>query len=39
MAPAVPLLPVCGLWFNTFLMLRLSKITWARFAIWCFIGK
>ncbi|XP_039251038.2 solute carrier family 7 member 14-like [Styela clava] len=38
MTPAVPFLPVTAIWFNTYLMLRLSPLTWVRFVIWCIIG-
>ena len=37
-APFVPFLPIAAIWFNVYLMLRLSKLTWLRFIIWCSIG-
>ncbi|XP_061569256.1 probable cationic amino acid transporter [Cololabis saira] len=38
MAPCVPFVPVAAILVNTYLMLKLSALTWARFAVWCFIG-
>uniref|UniRef100_H2Y1L4 Cationic amino acid transporter C-terminal domain-containing protein n=1 Tax=Ciona intestinalis TaxID=7719 RepID=H2Y1L4_CIOIN len=38
MAPCLPFLPISAIWFNTYLMLKLSPVTWIRFIIWCFIG-
>jgi len=38
MAPCVPALPITAIYANTFLMLKLSKITWIRFAVWMIIG-
>jgi len=38
MAPCVPALPILAIYANTFLMLKLSKITWIRFAVWMTIG-
>uniref|UniRef100_H2Y702 Cationic amino acid transporter C-terminal domain-containing protein n=1 Tax=Ciona savignyi TaxID=51511 RepID=H2Y702_CIOSA len=38
MAPCLPFLPICAIWFNTYLMLKLSAITWIRFIVWCFVG-
>lgn len=39
MAPCVPLVPVCAMLVNIYLMLKLSTVTWIRFAIWCLIGE
>ncbi|XP_019897604.2 probable cationic amino acid transporter isoform X2 [Esox lucius] len=38
MAPAVPWVPAAAMLVNSYLMLKLSAITWIRFTIWCFIG-
>ena len=38
MAPCVPALPILAIYANTFLMLKLSKITWVRFAVWMILG-
>ncbi|XP_062872372.1 probable cationic amino acid transporter [Trichomycterus rosablanca] len=38
MAPCVPLVPVSAMLVNVYLMLKLSAITWIRFAVWCLIG-
>ncbi|MCJ8740474.1 hypothetical protein PDJAM_G00059330 [Pangasius djambal] len=38
MAPCVPFVPVSAMLVNIYLMLKLSSITWIRFAVWCFIG-
>ncbi|KAK1168624.1 putative cationic amino acid transporter [Acipenser oxyrinchus oxyrinchus] len=38
MAPCVPFVPVFAMLVNIYLMLKLSGITWIRFAVWCFIG-
>ncbi|KAF5888713.1 putative cationic amino acid transporter [Clarias magur] len=38
MAPCVPFVPVSAMLVNIYLMLKLSGITWIRFAVWCFIG-
>lgn len=38
MVPFVPVLPIVAIFANTFLMLKLSRITWARFTIWMIIG-
>ena len=38
MAPCVPALPIIAIYANTFLMLKLSTITWVRFAVWMVIG-
>lgn len=39
MAPLVPGLPILSMFFNVFLMLKLSKLTWIRFGVWMAIGK
>lgn len=39
MAPCVPFVPAAAILVNTYLMLKLSPLTWARFTIWCFIGE
>ncbi|XP_076147427.1 putative cationic amino acid transporter [Alosa pseudoharengus] len=38
MAPCVPFVPVAAMLVNIYLMLKLSSITWVRFAVWCSIG-
>ncbi|KAL1022235.1 hypothetical protein UPYG_G00024040 [Umbra pygmaea] len=38
MAPAVPWVPAAAMLVNSYLMLKLSAITWIRFTVWCFIG-
>ena len=38
MAPCVPALPIIAIYANTFLMLKLSTITWIRFSVWMVIG-
>ena len=38
LAPAVPWLPVFSIFCNVYLMLKLSSITWVRFAIWMLLG-
>uniref|UniRef100_A0A8C7LRI2 Solute carrier family 7 member 14a n=1 Tax=Oncorhynchus mykiss TaxID=8022 RepID=A0A8C7LRI2_ONCMY len=38
MAPAVPWVPAAAMLVNSYLMLKLSAITWIRFAVWCFLG-
>ncbi|XP_066926154.1 probable cationic amino acid transporter [Clytia hemisphaerica] len=38
MAPCVPALPILAIYANTFLMLKLSTITWVRFGVWMVIG-
>ncbi|PAA84198.1 hypothetical protein BOX15_Mlig010328g1, partial [Macrostomum lignano] len=36
--PLVPLLPTATVAVNVFLMVRLSRITWIRFAVWLAVG-
>uniref|UniRef100_A0A8C9VCX2 Solute carrier family 7 member 14b n=1 Tax=Scleropages formosus TaxID=113540 RepID=A0A8C9VCX2_SCLFO len=38
MAPCVPFVPASAMLVNIYLMLKLSRITWIRFAVWCFAG-
>ncbi|KAL4631079.1 putative cationic amino acid transporter [Arapaima gigas] len=38
MAPCVPFVPASAMLVNVYLMLKLSRITWLRFALWCFVG-
>ncbi|KAK0150188.1 putative cationic amino acid transporter [Merluccius polli] len=38
MAPCVPFVPASAMLVNIYLMLKLSAITWIRFAIWCLLG-
>jgi len=38
MAPCVPALPIVAIYANTFLMLKLSNLTWIRFGLWMAIG-
>ncbi|XP_054622031.1 probable cationic amino acid transporter isoform X2 [Dunckerocampus dactyliophorus] len=38
MAPCVPFVPAAAILVNSYLMLKLSPLTWARFSIWCVIG-
>ncbi|XP_023686119.1 probable cationic amino acid transporter [Paramormyrops kingsleyae] len=38
MAPCVPLVPACAIIVNVYLMLKLSRITWIRFVVWCLLG-
>ncbi|XP_007421644.1 probable cationic amino acid transporter, partial [Python bivittatus] len=37
MAPCLPFVPAFAMLVNIYLMLKLSKITWIRFAVWCFV--
>lgn len=37
-APFVPALPMLAIFFNVFLMLKLSRLTWIRFGIWMGLG-
>ncbi|CAO2613542.1 Probable cationic amino acid transporter [Lemmus lemmus] len=39
MAPCLPFVPAFAMLVNIYLMLKLSTITWIRFAVWCFVGK
>lgn len=39
MAPCVPFVPAAAILVNSYLMLKLSPLTWARFMVWCFIGR
>ena len=39
MTPWVPLLPVCAVFANIYLMLKLSPLTWVRFVVWMAIGN
>uniref|UniRef100_A0A673AT58 Solute carrier family 7 member 14b n=1 Tax=Sphaeramia orbicularis TaxID=375764 RepID=A0A673AT58_9TELE len=39
MAPCVPFVPAAAILVNTYLMLKLSPLTWIRFTIWCIIGE
>ena len=38
-APFVPLLPLLSVFINLFLILKLSYLTWIRFAVWMVIGE
>ncbi|XP_028930410.1 probable cationic amino acid transporter [Ornithorhynchus anatinus] len=38
MAPCLPFVPTFAMLVNIYLMLKLSTITWIRFAVWCFVG-
>ncbi|CAL8311309.1 unnamed protein product [Merluccius merluccius] len=38
MAPCVPFVPVAAILVNSYLMLKLSPLTWIRFTVWCIIG-
>ena len=38
MVPFVPGLPIAAIYANTFLMLKLSKLTWVRFTVWMVLG-
>ena len=37
-APLVPALPILAIFFNVFLMLKLSRLTWIRFGVWMGLG-
>ena len=37
--PCVPGIPIMAIFFNIFLMIKLSRVTWLRFVIWMVIGK
>ena len=37
--PCVPILPLASVLINIFLLLKLSYLTWIRFAVWLIIGK
>ena len=37
-APFVPGLPILAIFFNVLLMLKLSRLTWIRFAVWMSLG-
>lgn len=37
-APFVPALPMLAIFFNVFLMLKLSRLTWIRFGVWMCLG-
>ena len=37
-APLVPGLPILAVFFNVFLMLKLSRLTWIRFGVWMATG-
>ena len=39
MAPCVPFVPAAAILVNTYLMLKLSPLTWIRFTVWCLIGE
>lgn len=39
MAPCVPFVPVAAILVNSYLILKLSPLTWVRFTIWCLIGQ
>jgi hypothetical protein len=39
MVPLVPWIPLLSMFVNIFLMLKLSYLTWVRFAVWMVIGK
>ncbi|UJR26383.1 hypothetical protein I4U23_007715 [Adineta vaga] len=38
LTPCVPWLPILSIFFNIYLMLKLSSITWIRFIFWMIIG-
>ena len=37
--PCVPILPLVSVFINVFLILKLSYLTWIRFAVWMVIGE
>lgn len=37
--PCVPAIPILAIFFNTFLMIKLSRVTWLRFIVWMVLGK
>ncbi|XP_057679758.1 probable cationic amino acid transporter [Corythoichthys intestinalis] len=37
-APCVPFVPAAAILVNSYLMLKLAPLTWARFAVWCALG-
>ena len=39
MVPCVPMLPLLSVFINIFLILKLSYLTWLRFAVWMVIGE
>uniref|UniRef100_A0A3Q3JWH7 Cationic amino acid transporter C-terminal domain-containing protein n=1 Tax=Monopterus albus TaxID=43700 RepID=A0A3Q3JWH7_MONAL len=38
MVPCVPFVPAAAILVNSYLMLKLSALTWARFTVWCLVG-
>ena len=39
MVPCVPVLPLLSVFINVFLILKLSYLTWIRFAVWMVLGE
>ena len=37
--PCVPGIPIMAIFFNIFLMIKLSRVTWLRFVVWMVLGK
>lgn len=37
--PCVPAIPIMAIFFNIFLMIKLSRVTWLRFVVWMVLGK
>ena len=37
--PCVPGIPILAIFFNIFLMIKLSRVTWLRFVVWMVLGK
>ena len=37
--PCVPGIPIMAIFFNIFLMIKLSRVTWLRFVVWMVVGK